>query len=63
MTCRIQCPEISPETETSVMCFEPEDTGHIGMRFCAIEMGRRTHGLSGAETAADMSGFVTQCSA
>ena len=41
------------------MHFEPEDTGHIGMRFRTIEMDCRTHGISSAETAADMSGFIT----
>ena len=39
---------------TFVMHFEPEDTGHIGMRFRTIEMCPGTHGITGSETAADM---------
>ena len=39
---------------TFVMQFEPEDTGHIGMGFRTIEMDRGTHGISGAEMAADV---------
>ena len=55
----MQWPEVNPEMLNYVMCFKAADTEHSGLHFRNTDMGRGTQHISAAETAADMSNFMT----